>query len=169
MTLTDTITNAVPRGTVTCRLAEPDDLPGIMSLFARMLQELEPLGHSILPTERNLVLYMDHVFGPALDRDKHGIAVATIGTDLVAATFFTPVQTAFDMPPGRVTTHGIYVSPEQRHSRLVIQLLKLAKDRLRALGYTTLINFVLHTNAGGMALARYLHSKPVGTELSTPI
>lgn len=152
-----------------CRLATQDDLPALQSLYARMLRELAPMGHDVLPTPHNLVIYTDYIFAPALATGQHGIFLALAGDTHIGAVWATPEQTMFEMcHPKRVITHGLYVEPEWRGSTIALRLLSQMRRRLKGLGYKTLVHYILTLNQPMQRLVRR-GSAPTGTQYITPI
>lgn len=139
---------------LTYRLAQPIDLAAVISLFGEMLVELEPLGHDILPTPRNIVTFADYVFAPALESDQHGVVLAVVGHDVIGASFFTPEPLHLDTPGKRAMAHGIYVHPTYRGQSIARKLQAIAHARLQDLGFTDLISMVVVANQAGLASAK---------------
>src|ERR1043165_217657 len=96
------------------RPATLEDELHLLTCFSKMLRELEPLGHDILPTDHNLDFFWDQIFAPALDTGEHGIMLALADTEVVGASFFAPARSQVDVPPGRAIAYGLWVDPEWR-------------------------------------------------------
>lgn len=139
---------------VTYRVATPADELHVVTLFSRMLTELEPLGHDVLPTEANIDYFWEFVFLPALDKGTHGIILAFVDGDCVGATFFTPEFQELDVRGKRAIAHGQYVLPEHRRNGISWSMQQMAHSRLSKLGYTSLISCVMHDNVAGQRAAQ---------------
>lgn len=148
--------------TISYRAAGLDDLAEIVSLFGRMLQDLQPLGHDILPTERNIVLCADHIFAPALLSDNHGIVLAMDGSEIVGASFFVPDQTPFQVKGKRSVAYGIWVDPGYRKRGIALALQEIAHNRLKERGFDSLISVVVYNNKAGLASCRKAGAKITG-------
>lgn len=159
--MTDVLDSSVTTD-VTYRLATPYDLPDIMHLFTQMLLELAKVSHDVLPTERNLVVFSDQVFAPALERDEHGIVLAESGLDAIGATFFTPEFVVLESKGKRAVAHGIYVEPHTRNQGIARHLQAIAHARLQDLGYTSLVSVVMEHNKAGLASAQAAGARVVG-------
>jgi GNAT superfamily N-acetyltransferase len=133
-----------------------------MTMFARMLHELQEVGHNVVPTERNLRIYWDQVFGPALELGKHGIVIALHWDRPIGCTFFTPDIGGLDSPGKLAVAHGTWVDPRHRREGLAKQMQAYAHARLRDLGYTQLVSVVMKENVAGLRSALSAGAEVVG-------
>lgn len=144
------------------RLATPADELHIITTFSKMLRELEPLGHNILPTDRNIDLFWQHIFAPALERDEHGIVVAFTEGECIGATFFTTESTKLDVTHRLATAHGAWVAPEHRQQGIAKRMQDIAHRRLADLGYERLISTVVNANKAGLRSAQAAGAEVIG-------
>ena len=135
------------------RLATTSDELHIITMFSAMLRELEPLGHDVLPTDRNIDIFWNHIFQKAILEKRHGIVLAIAGDQPVACSFFTPDYNDIDTPPGRAVAHGIWVYPEYRRQNIAYHLQAIAHGRLKELGFNKLVSVVVKRNEAGLGSA----------------
>ena len=135
---------------VSYRLATPTDELHIITAFSRMLQELEPLGHDVLPTEANVDLFWERVFLPALASGRHGVALAFAEGECVGALIATGEKTPVQVPAGRATLHALWVHPTHRQQGVATALHERAAEALLTAGYTQLLSHVLMRNGAGL-------------------
>lgn len=147
---------------LTYRLAELSDQGCVRKAFQAMLEELAPLGHDILPTEKNVHLFWNRVFGPAISVNLHGIELALAGIECIGATFFAPEITHFNAPLGRVMNYGVWVDSKWRRQGIAWRLQSLAHGRLKELNYTSVWSTVLKGNEAGLASCLSAGSEIVG-------
>lgn len=134
----------------------------VTAYFSRMLRELEPLGHDILPTEDNVAYFWGEVFEPALKSGEHGIYIAFAQDDPIGCTFFLPEQTVLDTPRKRAIAYGIWVEPDWRRLGVALRLQMHAHGRLCELGYEELVSNVVANNAAGLGSAQAAGAQVVG-------
>ncbi len=135
------------------RLATLEDELHITTAFSRMLRELEPLGHDVLPTNDNVSAYWEKVFKPALEAELHGVVLAFSGGECIGATLYTPEVIDLDVPPLRVTAHGLYVVPGWRAKGVAGALQKMAHQHLACLDFKCIVTHILLANGNGLANA----------------
>lgn len=162
MSMSDTLTissepyegslTPVSTSVVTYRPATLEDELHLTTVFSRMLRELEPMGHSILPTEHNLDVF-DELFLRAIVLDKHGIVLAFTGGQCIGGVFSVSDPSGLDTAGKLAVNCGVWVDPAWRRQGVATRLQALSHTRLRRSGFKQVVSTVLKTNEAGFRAA----------------
>src|SRR5262245_59751513 len=101
----------IPFTDIRIRRANYGDSLYLAHAFRQMLSELKPLGHDAAPTEKNAVMYWNHVFGPAMQAGHDCFYIAYAETTPVGALFWNMNSPFLDWNESSAIDHGCWVHP----------------------------------------------------------
>lgn len=142
---------ALPRVEISYRLANGCDDLTLMGIFRLMLAELHELGNDIVPSERNIDFFWEHVFSPALESGAHGITMAFDEYKPVGVFFNAPSTSRIETRNKQAIAYGIWVDPAYRKQGVALKLQEMSHDKLKKMGIDEVISTVVADNHAGLA------------------
>lgn len=148
------------------RPAKPRDEISVKTLFFDMLRELEPFGHDILPTQKNVNTFWTRVFLPSIRSRNHGIGIASIDGD-VGVILMVPefVGSEFDYVKQRGIDWGCFVRRDCRRRGIATDLRTWAIERMRESGASKIITHIRTRNIAGVESYRAIGAEFTGYEM----
>jgi len=128
---------------ITVRVADSRDLPRLTKLASNHMCEMALKGYDVLPTEKNLDIYMETYENWIIDGGTGVVVVSQDGDDLVGFCSAGGFPGGFETVYGKTAyTCGLFVNEDKRDGSLARAMDSLVRLKLNELGFKTLVGNV---------------------------